>query len=139
MKRYIVLTLVCIGIVSVGAIVASPNDPIRTLSQAEKADITAGLLCHSCNDCMASRSCPGAGDCEEVGGVCESTMMSKRENMDQKCTSGGSSQGGCGGYGSRTCYKYQSCSCAVAGGGGWTCNPDGTWKNMSLSFYKDPC
>jgi hypothetical protein len=138
MKRCIVLTLVCIGIASVVAIATSLNDPIRTLSQVEKADITAGL-CHTCQDCMASRNCPAPSGCTAVGGTCESTNMSMRENLDLECIAGGSTIGGCGGYGNRLCYKYKNCNCAVAAGGGWTCNASATWTNMSLSFDKDPC
>ena len=63
MKRFVVITLLCIGVLSVGAIAASSNESVQILNQAEKAGITAGALCHSCNDCEASKNCDGAANC----------------------------------------------------------------------------
>ena len=136
MKRFIVLTLLCIGIVSVGAIAASLNDPIRTLSQTEKANISAGTECYSCNVCKNSENCGNGGDCDDVVDNCYPT---KKEHLDMKCSSGGTSIGSCGGNGSHICYKAKACQCGLATGGGWTCEPVGGWGDIYSTFDKDPC
>lgn len=136
MKRYIVLTLMCVVTISMMALINSATGSVRMLSQVEKESITGGL-CHECPDCRSSAdsSCGGVTGCTEVGGDCDDRTKIKKTKT--KCTAGGSLDGGCGGSGSHECWQKKSCTCDTDPPG-WTCK-EGSWEAVNATYKKDPC
>ena len=134
MKKYIVLTLLCIGIVSVGAIAASLNDSVRTLSQTEKANVIAGILCHRCVACRTNLQCNSPGTCSSPGQVCGMDLLA----VNDKCVSGPPLLGGCSDSAYQKCSEFKDCYCRTDPPN-WTCSAEAPQFEGSMTYSKDPC
>ena len=129
MNRKLVFALLCVATISAFAIAASIPEPIRTLSDVDKASVVAGDYCHYCTDCTedqdcdsqggASKHCPNGGD----GTVCGYNIYSW--TIDDQCIDGsGSLTGGCWEPEEGNCAKYRQCVCTDLAGGNTGCEYD---------------
>jgi len=132
MKKYVFLALLCGGILLAAVAATSVGAPVRSLSQAEKANIIAGE-CHKCIDCRAAANCNGPAGCT-TGATCGVYVI----NLDLKCVSGTGSQGPCTtGCEDKDCYKVKVCYCNA--GVGWSCDPESTWTIMQVCIHWELC
>lgn len=120
------------------AIAASIPEPIRTLSQAEKANVLAG--CYNCDsECTHDGGCY-VSECDTiVGQACGGLNVDK----EQECNNGGSLIGECETPERQFCCTIQKCKCHPEVGEEitWYCEHKVYYGTIPFSktYSKDPC
>ena len=143
MKQYVLLALLCIGVMSAWAIAGSISEPIQILSNAEKVSIIAGDYCHYCE------ACTEAYNCDTMGGAstyCDGTPSAWCGYYDLSTSIGdicydgsGSLVGGCYDPESHSCSIYKDCRCIAQVSGNWTCSNGGSDKQYQFTYSAGPC
>jgi len=138
MKRHVLFALLCLGVGSVLAIAASIPEPVRTLSQAEKADVIAG--CYNCDsDCAGDGGCK-VSLCTTIIGLAYAT---ENINIQEECNEGGSLIGECETPTNQFCCQCNQCKCYPEIGEEiiWYCEhyTHFGYYNLFYEYSNDPC
>ena len=143
MKRHVFLTVLCLGVVSVLAMVVSIPEPVRMLSTAEKTKVIAGL----CNRYDCDQWCTNAKFCYRKnssfcidhgpGAMCGQQSKNRREECSHEDTNMLDPVGTCQSPTTQTCYFRENCTCDSVN----TCSHKATDYefNVAWAFSHHPC